>query len=346
MDRTPFKARALGCILAATALLAWPACKSRSLGNEDGGDAASGSAGAAGRSLPEQPASGGNSGAAGVAGSTGSGTGGTGTAGTGGTTGTAGTGGTTGAAGSGATAGASGSGGSGGIAGGAGGRGGTGGGSAGRGGTGGGTGGRGGAGAASPECTSAADCKLVDDCCSCEAIPSAPRRRRAPSSGIQSACAARQLPSGAVDCVVGKCVAGIRLRRYEDHLQDSDARLPRGRGSRRQRVRQLLTSEPASPRPSARRSAVCSACTGTGEACVSYQTQRGPQHHCVTIPPECNGNGGCSCVGVASCLAPYQTCTDYSGIRGVSCSCPKLLTGCPTSFPATRATRSATGLCG
>jgi hypothetical protein len=66
----------------------------------------------------------------------------------------------------------------------------------------------------------------------------------------------------------------------------------------------------------------CGACTGAGEACVSYETQLGPQHHCVTIPAECNGNGGCSCNGLVSCVAPYRMCTDYSGIRGVYCSCP------------------------
>jgi len=321
MDRTPFKARALGCILAATALLAWPACRSRSLGNEDGGDAASGSAGAGGAISAGTAGQGGNSGAAGVAGSTGSGTGGTGTAGTGGTTGTAGTGGTTGAAGSGATAGASGSGGSGGIAGGAGGRGGTGGGSAGRGGTGGGTGGRGGAGAASPECTSAADCKLVDDCCSCEAIPVGAAAAPCSLLCIQSACAARQLPSGAVDCVVGKCVAGFACDATKITCKIATPACPAGEVPAVNASGNCYVGT-CVPETECTTVGGCSACTGTGEACVSYQTQRGPQHHCVTIPPECNGNGGCSCVGVASCLAPYQTCTDYSGIRGVSCSCP------------------------
>ena len=65
----------------------------------------------------------------------------------------------------------------------------------------------------------------------------------------------------------------------------------------------------------------CGDCTGPGETCVSYSTQVGAQAHCVTIPPECNGNGSCSCLGAGSCVGAYRGCADFSGIRGISCSC-------------------------
>jgi hypothetical protein len=65
----------------------------------------------------------------------------------------------------------------------------------------------------------------------------------------------------------------------------------------------------------------CGSCTGN-DACVSYQTQLGVQNHCVTIPPECGGGATCSCFGAASCVSPYRSCQEYSGIRGVLCSCP------------------------
>ena len=66
----------------------------------------------------------------------------------------------------------------------------------------------------------------------------------------------------------------------------------------------------------------CGSCAGAGEACVTYETQLGNQHHCVAIPPECNGAATCGCLGAASCLSPYRSCQEYSGIKGVICSCP------------------------
>jgi len=66
----------------------------------------------------------------------------------------------------------------------------------------------------------------------------------------------------------------------------------------------------------------CGSCTGANDACVSYETQLGIQHHCVAIPPECGGSASCSCFGAATCLSPYRSCREYSGLRGVYCSCP------------------------
>jgi hypothetical protein len=66
----------------------------------------------------------------------------------------------------------------------------------------------------------------------------------------------------------------------------------------------------------------CGSCTGANDACVTYQTQLGNQHHCVAIPPECNGAATCGCFGAASCLSPYRSCQEYSGLKGVLCSCP------------------------
>jgi len=66
----------------------------------------------------------------------------------------------------------------------------------------------------------------------------------------------------------------------------------------------------------------CGSCTGANDACASYETQLGIQHHCITIPPECGGSASCSCFGAATCLSPYRSCREYSGLRGVYCSCP------------------------
>jgi hypothetical protein len=268
-----------------------------------------------------------------MAGSTGTGAGGTSAAGAGGATGAAGTGAIAGASGTtgvggiaeggrGGFAGAAGGrGGGGGIAGAAGGRGGTGGGSAGRGGTGGAAGGRGGAGAASPECTTAADCKLVDDCCSCEAIPVGATAAPCALLCIQSACAARQLPSGAVACVAGKCVAGFACDATKITCKIATPACPAGEVPVVNASGNCYVGTCA-PETECKTVSSCAVCNGTNVACVSYGAQLGAEYHCVTIPPECGANGGCTCLGVASCPAPYSACTDYSGIRGVSCTCP------------------------
>ena len=337
-------------MLAATAMLVGLACTSRPVKDDGGGAGGSAATGTAGRG------GGGDTGGGGTTGGT------IGTAGMGGTTGAAGTtgaggasgsagrgaggavgaGGTTGAAGGGGTAGATGIGGRGGSAGGgrggaggvaggaggaaagAGGRGGSAGGAGGRGGTGGsagGAGGRGGAGAASPECTSAADCKLVDNCCSCEAIPAGATGAPCALLCIQSACAAKQLPAGKVDCLAGKCVAGFACDATGITCKVAPPACAAGEVPTINAAGNCYTGSCA-PATECTTVAGCGSCTGSDQACVSYETQRGVENHCVTIPPECAGNGGCTCTGVASCLPPYGTCADYSGIRGVYCSCP------------------------
>ena len=315
--------------LSLAGLFAWgaPGCGSVRVGNGDAGqDRASGEAGA------------GQAGGVGMAGTTGAagttGTGGT-TAG-GGTTGGGGKGGTgAGAAGAAGTIGGVGSGGAGTIGvGGRGASGGTGGassgsgGSAGRGGgaaaTGGGSAGQGGNGGAAgprPECTTAADCQLVNDCCTCEAIPVGAKAPACSLTCVQSACAARQLPAGAVACVAGQCVAGFKC---DTSKVTCEAATPACAAGDVPTVNAAGTCYTGTCAPAVECTTVtsCGVCTGTA-SCATYQTQSGPQSHCLPIPSECTGNpSGCDCFGQASCVAPYRTCTPFSGVRGVLCSCP------------------------
>jgi hypothetical protein len=65
----------------------------------------------------------------------------------------------------------------------------------------------------------------------------------------------------------------------------------------------------------------CDACMGADPMCVIYQTQRGNQFHCVSLPPACGARASCDCLGPTTCVAPYRTCADLSGVRGITCSC-------------------------
>jgi hypothetical protein len=332
MTPDPFAASRRGFVLLAAIALVASACSSRPVAS-DGGDAGVGGAAAGSGAAAGGAGRGGASGNAGNAGSSGDGGAGiggaSGAAGSGGSArGGNGTAGTTGAAGSGGTAGGAGGrdggggtavggrgGSSGGVSGGSGG-----GASGGRGG--GAAGGRGGGGGVpGVECTTASDCMLFTDCCRCEAVPVGATVEACPAICAKTACQARQLPADAVACVAGRCVAGFVCDTSRVTCKIATPSCPAGEVPT---VNEAGTCYLGTCAPATECTTVtgCAGCTGAGEACVSYETQLGPQHHCVTIPPECNGNGGCSCNGLVSCLTPYRMCTDYSGIRGVYCSCP------------------------
>jgi hypothetical protein len=56
---------------------------------------------------------------------------------------------------------------------------------------------------------------------------------------------------------------------------------------------------------------------------VSYSAGRpGNTFHCVTIPTGCHGNPTCSCLGPSTCVSPVNSCSDYSGVKGIQCGCP------------------------
>jgi hypothetical protein len=66
----------------------------------------------------------------------------------------------------------------------------------------------------------------------------------------------------------------------------------------------------------------CADCTAPLETCVHVEHQTGPTLHCVDVPKGCEGTPFCECMGGSVCVGPYGTCTDFSGVQGMSCSCP------------------------
>ena len=262
--------------------------------------------------------SGGNAGIAGTAGTAGT-AGGGGSGGAIGVAGRGGGGGATGAAGSAGRGGASGTAGRGGASGTAGEAGGSG--SAGRGGASGGAGRGGAGGAPGPECMTASDCKLVSDCCTCAAIPAGATAPACSLVCIQSQCDARQLPRGAVACVAGRCVAGFDCDTTKVTCRRAAPTCPAGEVPT---VDDAGTCYSGACAPATQCTLLpdCAACTGVDPFCVSYQTQRGAQFHCVTVPPACSARTGCECLGPTTCIAPYRSCGDLSGPRGITCSCP------------------------
>ena len=188
-------------------------------------------------------------------------------------------------------------------------------------GNGGGSGTAGAPGGPGPACATASDCKLVDDCCTCAAIPIGATAPPCSVLCTQNQCETRQLRQGAVDCVVGRCVAGFACDASQVTCRVAPPSCPAGEVPS---INQAGNCYSGACAPVAGCTTVmgCGVCLVPDGACVSYETQLGTQNHCVTIPPECAGNAGCDCLGLGSCLPPYGSCANYSGIRGIYCSCP------------------------
>jgi hypothetical protein len=179
----------------------------------------------------------------------------------------------------------------------------------------------GGGGAPAPECQSAADCKLINDCCNCMAVPSGAPVPACSLVCVQSQCAAKQLPTGSVACIAGRCVAGFKCDASQVTCKIATPVCAAGEVPT---VNEAGTCYTGSCAPETECTTVtgCASCTGTGEACASYETQLGVQHHCLAIPPECGGGATCECFGASACVGAYRACMPYSGLRGVYCSCP------------------------
>jgi hypothetical protein len=213
--------------------------------------------------------------------------------------------------GSGGQAGASG--GSGGASGGSGGA--TGG-SAGVSGAGGSTGGSGGSGGA-PECTDAKQCTLFSDCCTCVALgPNDPEPPVCPATCIQDACSAMGITQAS--CQAGSCVAGVQC--VGATCESIPPTCEPGQ------VPSVIGScwGPCVPVTQCAAVPSCAACSGPLQTCVviEQQTGDGPSFHCVDIPKGCEGTPNCECMGDKVCPAPFDTCIDMSGVKGMTCSCP------------------------
>lgn len=265
-------------------------------------------------------------GGSGTGGSTSGGSGGSttgGSAGSGGSTGgTAGSGGST-------TGGAAGSGGS--TTGGSGGSttGGTGGSTTGgtggstTGGTGGsitgGTGGTGGAAVASPECKADGDCKVFEDCCSCEGVPKADNPPVCKMACTTKKCAALGVSSTEVACVAGRCVKGFECNTTAVVCLAMPPKCPAGEVAQ---VKGACWSGECVPADECKNVAACSDCDTSKYACVTYVAKPAPVRHCVDVPPVCGGSANCACFGPSVCTGSFNSCNDLSGVKGVTCGCP------------------------
>lgn len=171
-----------------------------------------------------------------------------------------------------------------------------------------------------PECTDASQCTLFSDCCSCMALaPNEPAPVPCPATCLQDECSALGVSTASIACAAGRCVAGIPC-----DAQVVCASLPPTCDPGMVASTSGGCWGPCVPATECSGVLDCSFCSGPVQTCVTvdHQGGDGPSRHCVDIPKACENDPTCSCMAQNVCLPPFATCTDFSGIKGMSCSCP------------------------
>ncbi len=176
-----------------------------------------------------------------------------------------------------------------------------------------------------PECVMDEDCMLVDDCCSCEAIPVG---EDAPNCDIMeclvSTCTSLGLNLPAVQCNFGTCeVEAVSCDPWQVTCEGDDATPPTCPEGQLPRVVDGCWSDVCIPAEFCDVVPGCESC-GENEACVEFSAQLGPSFTCVPTPRSCDGVPSCDCLGEA-CEDPFNACSDDVDAKSgsdLSCGCP------------------------
>ena len=169
-------------------------------------------------------------------------------------------------------------------------------------------------------CQKDSDCRLVDDCCTCAAIPAADKP---PTCDPRNACVMSMCSQwgGGIDqprCAAGRCILGFDCDASTVTCNRAPPACPAGQVPR---VVGGCFGECVEARQ-CRSVASCAAC-GRGDLCVRY-VRAGAGVHCVAPPSSCAGGPvTCACAAAAVCVAPYRICTGAVPMGGpLSCECP------------------------
>jgi hypothetical protein len=165
-----------------------------------------------------------------------------------------------------------------------------------------------------PECETAADCQIVNDCCTCEGIPAGDTPEECLATCIQPSCEAVGHPDPEVQCIGGTCMAGFDC--YS--------------------LVACATPPPSCPPgevphrtggcwggcvPATECAAVngCSDCDLATQTCVQYIAFAGTVN-CLPLPETCSGPADCACAADAFCHDPFESCTGNGG-GIITCEC-------------------------
>ena len=171
-----------------------------------------------------------------------------------------------------------------------------------------------------PECTTAEECTLHSDCCSCIAL--APGERPPPCEDIE--CFTDKCTSIGIDynsspfCTAGLCIIGFDC----DHTQVMcDGPTPVCNPGEIARVREGCWDGSCVPTSECAYVPDCSDCDSPRYVCVRNVAHL-PSHHCVEIPADCADKVSCACMGESVCVHPFYLCRDSANPNEINCDCP------------------------
>lgn len=171
---------------------------------------------------------------------------------------------------------------------------------------------------ASPECKEASDCKVFEDCCSCEGVPNGANPGICKMACTTKKCAAMGVSSTEVSCVAGRCVKGYECDSSKVVCLGMPPKCPAGEVPR---VKGACWAGDCVPAGECASVASCADCDAK-YACVTNVAKPAPVRHCVDVPQICGASASCACFGPSVCVGSFDQCSDLSGVKGVTCGCP------------------------
>ncbi|HEX2871037.1 MAG TPA: hypothetical protein VHP33_07275 [Polyangiaceae bacterium] len=160
------------------------------------------------------------------------------------------------------------------------------------------------------ECTTADDCQVFTDCCTCAAVPKAEENLACPGLCIQSACQARGLGAAQVTCIANRCVFDVSCDSSQVTCEALTPTCPAGQ------VPSVSGTcwGPCVPAHDCRAVTNCDDCAAD-QVCVRSELQL-PSTHCVEVSASCLQQPSCECTN-----ACHFQCSDDNGIGCFCVSC-------------------------
>lgn len=147
-----------------------------------------------------------------------------------------------------------------------------------------------------PECTDSSECKLVNDCCTCESVPNAEPVRECLAVCIAPHCSAVGHPNATPSCFAGTCVAGFDCTTSVACATPPPTCPP---GQVPHRTNGCWGG--CVPATECLAVTSCDDCDTSTQTCVQFIGGESPVVGCLPIPQTCSGPADCACAGETFC---------------------------------------------
>jgi hypothetical protein len=163
-------------------------------------------------------------------------------------------------------------------------------------------------------CTAASDCKVVNDCCTCDVYSAAATAPICTESCKQPMCDGKGISSNDVACIAGRCVFSLSC---DTSTVVCEMMTPQCEAGQTPSVKGACYG-PCLPIGRCAAVTSCRECESAGLTCVKFETMN-PSYHCVLTPEDCGNDPTCECMGV--CNDGGLVCGAVTGTE-LTCDCP------------------------